>query len=152
MTNSNRLLTKDSKPSKVLIVAFLITAFAGFLDAAYLAVKHYQGKIPPCSILHGCEKVTTSQYAVLFGVPLALIGAIYYLIVVILTIAYFDAKKEKIINVAAGLTIVGFLASAYFVYLQLFAIKAICLYCMASALASTVLFVLGIIILKRGRH
>ena len=134
---------------KLLVAIFLIASLLGFLDTTYLAVKHYAGTSLNCSVLFGdCEKVTTSKYSMVAGVPLALIGAIYYFTIFILSVAYLDTKHKKIIIIASYLTATGFLASVYFVFLQLFIIKAICPYCMVSAMLSTVLFINGIIMLK----
>ena len=134
---------------KLLLAVFLIASLLGFLDTTYLTVKHYTGSSLNCSVLFGdCEKVTTSKYSMLAGVPLALIGAIYYFTIFILSVAYLDTKREKTIIIASYLTATGFLASAYFVFLQLFIIKAICPYCMVSAILATILFINGVIVLK----
>lgn len=134
------------KIPKWIIAAFFITALIGFADAAFLTIEHYRGVVPPCSIISGCEKVTTSVYSEIFGIPLALFGAIYYFTLLVLIIAYFDIKKGIILKIASLITPIGFLASLYFVYLQLFVIQAVCLYCMISAAASVILFILGIMI------
>ena len=131
------------------VIAFTVFSLIGFLDATFLTIEHYRGVVPPCSVLKGCEQVTTSQYATVGPVPLALLGAIFYGVLFFLTIAYFDTKKEMILRLAAGLTAIGFLASLYFVYLQFFVIKAVCLYCMISAASSFLLFFVSIFILRK---
>ena len=149
MTNLNSsLMMPLPKIHRGVIIAFFAAALIGFIDAAYLTFEHFLGRVPPCSILHGCEKVTTSPYAEVFGIPLALFGAIYYFTLLVLIIAHFDLRKGIILKLAALITPVGFLSSLYFIYLQLFVIKAICLYCMISAAASIALFILGMIILR----
>ena len=130
---------------KIIAILFCILSAIGLLDATYLTVKHYLGGIPPCT-LRGCEVVLTSAYNTIAGVPVALLGVLYYVTILLLSLAYLVSKKEAILRYAAHLTPAGFLASAYFVYLQLFVIKAICLYCMASAATSTLLFILGVYI------
>lgn len=153
MTNLETLLNKPSTQiPKWLIWLFVLFSFAGFLDATYLAVKHYLGTPINCSIFAGCEKVATSQYATLWSIPIALLGAIYYLFIFVSVVAYLDTKKERIMYSIARFTLIGFLASLWFLYLQLFVIKAICLYCVVSAFTSTVLFILGIILLKLRRQ
>ncbi|MEK7487729.1 MAG: vitamin K epoxide reductase family protein [Patescibacteria group bacterium] len=127
---------------KITAILFCIVSAIGLLDATYLTVKHYLGGIPPCT-LRGCEVVLTSAYNTIAGIPVALLGALYYATIFILSLAYIISKKEVVIRRASYLTPVGFLASVYFVYLQLFVINAICLYCMASAATSTLLFILG---------
>lgn len=131
-----------------IIASFLIVSVLGFVDATYLTVKQYSGTPLECSIFKGCEKVTTSRYATILGVPLALLGAVYYLAIFLSLIAYLDIRREEILSFMARFTIVGLLASAWFVYLQLFVIQAICPYCMVSAIASTILFLLGMLVLK----
>ena len=152
MTNLETSLNKPSKPTnKWLVGLFLFFSFAGFLDASYLAVKHYLGTPVNCSIFAGCEKVTTSPYSAIGGIPVALLGAIYYIIIFLLVIAYLDTKKERILYFTALLTPIGFLFSLWFLYLQLFVIKAICIYCVFSAFTSTMLFILGMIFLKANK-
>jgi len=119
---------------------FGLVALAGFFDATYLAIKHFEGLAPNCSILNGCEVVTTSSYSVIFGVPVALMGSVYYLTVLLLTVAYLDSPKRWKLDSAAVVVCFGLLATVWFVYLQLFVIHALCLYCMFSALTTTTLF------------
>ncbi|MDO8626129.1 MAG: vitamin K epoxide reductase family protein [Candidatus Magasanikbacteria bacterium] len=133
---------------QLLGIIFLLVSFLGFLDASYLAVEHYRGVVPPCSVIVGCELVTTSKYALIFKIPVALLGAIYYLAVLILSVAYLESQNKKWLTAAAILTPLGFLASAWFVYLQLYVIKAVCIYCVGSALTSTILFILGVVELR----
>lgn len=126
----------------------------GFADATYLAIKHYRNLSISCGILGGnCEKVTSSQYATIGDVPLALVGTFYYLIIFVLILLYLKFSREEIFDLIARFTIVGFLASLWLTYLQLFVIKAICTYCLISALAATTLFILGLFHIRlKGRE
>lgn len=117
-------------------IAFLIIALVGLLDSLYLTFF----RPVSCSLGH-CDLVLSSPYAILFGMPLGILGIIYYGIILALSL---DKIKR-----AALLTPIGFIASAYFVFLQLFIIKAICWYCMLSALSSALLFILGLWVLLR---
>jgi uncharacterized membrane protein len=128
------------------IIEFLMVSFFGFLDATYLTAQHYLGTIPPCVIATGCETVLTSEHNTIGGIPVALLGAIYYFVLFLLAALSLDMKRG-IIRFAVLLTPFGFLASLYFVYLQLFVIKEICFYCMVSAATSTALFILGLLVI-----
>jgi len=120
----------------------------GFLDAAWLTVAHYL-KVPiPCGVVQGCDIVTTSAYSEIAGVPVALLGALYYLAIVVMAIIALEKHSSKILRLVSYFTWSGLLASAYFVFIQLFILKAICLWCMGSALTSTTLFVLGLFVIK----
>ena len=134
---------------KTLKILFLVISIVGFLDAAYLSVKYFQGEPPVCTLLNGCDVVTGSKYAAIWGIPIALLGAFYYLTIFILTVIYLDTKKEKFIKFAARITPLGFLFSLWLVYLQIFTLEALCLYCIISAISSTALLVIGLLILYR---
>jgi uncharacterized membrane protein len=133
---------------KRIILALVVISFIGFLDATYITAKHYLGDIPPCGLTGECEAVLTSQYATVFNIPVALSGAIYYLFIFLLLIAYVDTKNNRLIFVISSITLIGFLVSLWFVYLQLFVIKAICIYCISSAVICTILFFTGLFMLK----
>jgi len=122
---------------------FALVAFAGFADATFLAIEHFFGAVPPCTVVAGCEAVTRSAYATLGGVPVAVLGSAYYFAMLIAALLFLNQGEAVLMRAAAWLTIVGMVASLYFVSLQLFVIDAICLYCMVSAVTSGALFVLS---------
>ena len=126
--------------SNFVIVFFAIVSLVGMADTIYVTINHYKGVIPPCTLLNGCETVLTSKYSEIFGVPIALIGALFYSTVFLSALAYLKTKNNKIIIVFLVLTALAFLMSLFFVYLQFFVIKAVCEYCLTSAAASTILF------------
>lgn len=152
MTNLSISSNKRSKrvPKSFLALA-LIVSFVGFSDAAYLTFEHYRGEVVPCDLTGGCETVLTSSYATVLGIPVSLVGALYYLVLFFAAIVFASSGDKRIAAAASWLTLAGFGASIYFVYLQLFVLEAICLYCMTSAASSTVLFVLGFIFLRNRR-
>lgn len=139
---------------KVLGIIILVVAFLGFLDASYLSIEHYMGKVVECSgsFFNDCGTVTTSTYSKILGIPVAYLGALYYLSFVILGIAMLDTKKLWLAKYAGIFSIAGLLASIYFVSLQAFVLDAFCLYCMVSATTSTILFILGMRMLQLVRR
>lgn len=143
---------------KWLPLTFSLVSAVGFTDALFLTLKHYEGLKIGCIGFNGCDKVTASAYATIGNIPVALFGLFYYLVILALAITYFVFKNKKkalagqIFDVMIRLTLVGFLASLWFVYLQLFVIQAICTYCMISALTSTTLFALGTFALYKYRN
>ncbi len=119
---------------------FVFLSFLGFITAFYLTVEHYRGLPVNCIVLSGCDKVLSSSYSEVFDVPLALFGVIYYFFVFSASLFFLFGHSKKFLAAALLVTPVGFLASVWFVILQLFIIKAICFYCMVSAFLSTTLF------------
>lgn len=137
------LPTPSTKIPNYFVYGLIVFSGLGFLDATYLTVKHYLGTSLACAFFTGCEQVTTSVYSTVAGIPVALLGAVYYLVVCLLIIAYLDTRRGILVAWAAKLTAVGLAASAVFVFLQIFVIHELCFYCLASAVSSTVLFILG---------
>jgi uncharacterized membrane protein len=137
---------------KWILIAFVLISFVGFLDASYLTANHYGQVELSCSITSGCEAVTTSEYSKIFGVPVALGGILYYLSILLLSLLYLDHKTKFFKKLVPPLTVVGFLFSAYFVYLQLFVIGAICQYCVLSAINATLLLALSGFVKCKPRH
>lgn len=127
---------------------FLILSILGILDSGYLTYEHYQKVIPPCTVNHlfpflsDCGKVLQSQYALILNTPVALIGLIYYSILffVILFGIIFHKKFLRIWILLQSTG--GMLASLYFMYLQIFVIGSICIYCTTSAIISFIFFIL----------
>lgn len=130
-----------------MLLIFLFIGFVGFADAAYLTATHYAGTNAACGVLVGCEKVLASAYSVFAGLPVALLGAAYYLFLIALLLAYLATKQKRFLLIAVGITPIGFSASLWFLYLQIFVIKAFCFYCLISALTSTLLLIIGLYIL-----
>ena len=133
-------------------LVFLVLSLIGFADATFLTVEHYRGVLVPCSLIEGCEKVLTSDYAEIGGLPVAFIGSIYYLAIFLLTFLFLTRGQKRLLLAAGRLAVLGFIVSLGFVFLQLFVIKAVCLYCLASAVISTTLFVLFLILIKSKRQ
>lgn len=118
----------------------VILAFVGFADATYLTAEHFLGGVPVCVITKGCDTVLTSRYSMIGPIPVALVGALYYLVVFLLSLSNLDAKSQRPLQLITVLTGLGFLASAGFLYLQVAVIQALCIYCLTSAGTSTLLF------------
>lgn len=116
-------------------LALLIVSFIGFLDAAYLTIEHFQNRIPPCSINSGCETVLTSSYATVAGVPVALLGALFYMSVFFMVISHQTRWLKTIVTVA-------FIVSLVLLALQAFVIGAFCYYCLGSLVTSTLLCII----------
>jgi len=118
-----------------------VVALAGLGIAAYLTYVHYAGLQPLCLASGGCEKVQSSRYAELGGVPVAVLGLVGYVGI----LASLAVPGEPGLVAGALIALVGFGFSAYLTYLELVKIHAICQWCVASAVLMTVLAVLTVI-------
>lgn len=146
MKNLKNLLTiplQVPRLHKWIPIVLITLAFIGFSDAIYLTVEHFQNKIPPCAI-GGCESVLTSSYSQIIGMPVSLLGSIYYFILIILLFIFFDTKKEIFLRLHSIISVFGFIASISFMYIMIFIIKSFCPYCVISASVSIITFLIVI--------
>ena len=147
---------------KLDVIMMLISAI-GIFDSLYLVNEHYENS----GVCYGdsqsilgykidCGVVTTSEYSEILGVPVSLIGFFYYLTVFILvyTKSLLNIKLKQrnldfsINQVIFAIVTLGLIFSIYFVYLQLIVIELICIYCMLSAITTSVLLILAILLQK----
>ncbi len=135
-------MTTSPNSSRLNLIAKLglFLALVGLADTSYLTSKHFLGGTVPCSILNGCETVLNSTYSTIGGVPLALLGVIFYLVVAVSLVYFLTSGRAAIFSGLLIWTGLGFLTSLYLVWLQVAEIKSLCLYCLISAAISTVLF------------
>ncbi len=124
-------------------ILLLVVALIGFADATYLTIEHYSNKIPPCSI-GGCETVLTSPYSQFAGIPVSLMGSIYYFFIILMMFMYYDTKREIFLRLPMMLSVLGLISSLWFMAVMIFIIKAICPYCIVSALTSITIFVISV--------
>lgn len=123
-------------------IAMLVLSVLGVALASYLTYIHYSGAPPACTAGGACLKVQTSVWSRLDGVPVALIGLIGY---VAILISQLPGDREQLRLAALGMTTIGFGFSAYLTYRELFTLHTLCEECAASAVIMTVLFVLAAI-------
>jgi uncharacterized membrane protein len=118
--------------------AAIALAVAGIGIAGYLTYVHYAGVESVCAIAHGCEKVQTSEWSKLAGIPVAVLGLLGY--VGILAALLRDGEEGRFAAVA--LAWVGLAFSGYLTYREIWTIDAICIWCVASAV--TLAFLTGL--------
>jgi uncharacterized membrane protein len=116
-------------------------ALLGLAISAYLTWVHYAGVEPICTGVSDCERVQTSEYAELAGIPVAVVGLVGYA-------ALFVSLRLRVeVTVLLAYIAVGF--SAYLTWAELFEIDAICQWCVASALVSVAIAVLATLLALR---
>jgi uncharacterized membrane protein len=118
----------------------------GIFVAGYLSVKRFTGGNLACTRWAECDIVNNSVYAKMYGVPVAFIGLAGYLLLLGLAVAALETSGPWRRRLLAGnliLALGGVVFSAYLTYLELFVIKALCSWCVASAIVITVLAIVG---------
>ena len=113
-------------------------AAVGFVVAGYLGVTKLGGDSPLfCTAGGGCDIVQSSRYAIFFGLPTALWGAALYAAIGGLALMGLGARRWMYIFLLA---VAGVSFSGYLTYLQLFEIRAVCGYCVLSAVIAIAIF------------
>ena len=115
-----------------------VLAAVGLAVSIYLASVKLAGALPVCGPLKGCEDVALSQYSEILGIPVALFGAGFSALVLVLALAWWRAGDRRALLASYGLGLFGILFVAYLTYLELFVIHAVCVWCVAYALTVVV--------------
>lgn len=110
-----------------------VLAAAGVAIAAYLTWQHVAGQIPPCGPVRGCETVLTSRYAEIAGIPVSLAGALVSVVTLAGALAWWLRAERRGLVVAYLAGLASIAALAYFTFLELFVIHAVCAWCVTYA-------------------
>jgi uncharacterized membrane protein len=121
--------------------AIAALAMLGLAISAYLTWVHYAGIEPVCSSISDCERVQSSDYAELAGIPVAVLGVVGY--------AALLVSLRGPVELTVLLAYIALMFSAYLTWAELFRIDAICQWCVASAVASLAIAVLVTLVALR---
>jgi uncharacterized membrane protein len=122
-----------------------LLCLAGIAVASYLTYAHYTtAKALACSDkgLIDCAKVTTSSYSRIFGVPVSVGGLAYFVVMAGLCSPWAWKSSNRLVRglrLAAGGA--GVAMIVWLVYVELFRLDAICLYCTAIHVITVLLFI-----------
>lgn len=122
---------------------------AGLLIASYLAIVELGGGVPACGPIKGCEEVALSEYSRIGGVPVAVYGVGLSLLLLTLAVAWWRTDYYGLLLAHYGLSLAGVIFEAYFLYLQVAVIKAVCVWCTTYGLSLILRFVIAFIVWLR---
>ena len=122
----------------------------GLAIAAYLSVVELQGGVPVCGPIKGCEEVARSEYSRIAGIPVAVFGVGLSLVLLTLALAWWKTDLYGLLLAHYGLSLAGVLFEVYFLYLQVFVIGAVCIWCTSYGLSLIARFVIALIVWVRG--
>jgi uncharacterized membrane protein/thiol-disulfide isomerase/thioredoxin len=120
-------------------------AIIGLGLALYLSYVEVAQVEAFCGPVGECNIVQASSYAQIMGIPVAVLGALSYIAIVVLWIGQrILPQRLSAISFLSLLVItaLGTLFSIYLTMIELFAIKAICAWCVSSAVVTTLLLIL----------
>jgi uncharacterized membrane protein len=131
---------------KILIALAVI----GLADSLYLTwIKVMEDGI--CQVSSGCEVVNTSPFASIAGIPIAAIGAGAYItmLLVLLLEPRLELFEVNSPTIVFGLSLIGVLYSAYLTYLEIYVIRAICPFCVVSAVVLVAMLIVSALRLRQ---
>ena len=127
---------------------FLVFILIGLGVAGYLAYVETQVVPAVCGPVGDCNAVQSSPYAYVFGwLPVGVLGVFGYLAILAAwgwTQLSHDRLSRYIHILIFGMTLFGVLFSLYLTILEPFVIKAVCMWCVSSAIIMTLLYLLSL--------
>lgn len=127
---------------KALGIISLVLSIAGIAVAGYLTYVHYNVGALVCGV-GDCEIVQSSKYSQMFGIPIAIFGLLMYLAILALIIVRYTMEEWSDLASTGILVllIAGTIYAAYLTYLELEVIRAICQWCVISAILTVLLLI-----------
>ncbi len=141
---------KEVRQGEPTWTASIVLAVIGLVDAIYLTWIKLANAAASCGGIGDCETVNNSRFAAVGVVPVALIGAAGYLLILLLLVIDRPGgePKEAVRFALFGVTLAGTVYSAYLTYLEFFVLHAVCPFCVLSALVMVGLFGLSLVRLR----
>jgi len=121
----------------------------GLLVAGYLSVVELGGGVPYCGPLKGCETVATSPYAWIGPIPVAVFGVLLSVVLLSLAVAWWRTDIYGLLIAHYALSLVGVVFDAYFLYLQVFVIQAVCIWCVTYEVSLLLRFLIALYVWYR---
>ena len=129
-------------------VILIFVAFAGFLLASHIFRKKRVKQPMVCPLNSNCEAVINSRFSTLLGIPLEIIGMLYYAITALsygLFLILPNIITTQLTFITLVITTFAFLFSLYLTFIQAFAIKEWCVWCLTSAFFCTIIFTMTLL-------
>ena len=107
--------------------------------AAYLTYSHWADRPTVCGGVGECELVQTSEYSDIAGVPVALLGLLYFVAMAFVALTriwrvkWMPDDPEWVRPAILSMALAATAFVAYLTYVELFVLEAICIWCVALA-------------------
>ena len=119
----------------------------GLLVSIYMTIYKITSNDNMCVGSKDCSVVNASKYSEVNGIPVAVVGAIGY--TVLLGILWLERKtgfiKDNGSLIFFGISLIGFLFTLWLIYVEVALLKAYCPFCLASQASMTLIFILSVI-------
>ena len=126
-------------------IASLLLSIYGLGASIYLTITHFQPKALACvsNSTFNCEKVTQSPQSEIFGIPVAMLGLVFFVPMILLCLPAAWLSADRRIHLARlALSVTGVGMIIYLISAELFVIKAICIWCSSVHITTLILFII----------
>lgn len=124
-------------------LVIIVLTVLGIFVAGYLTWSHFSGEPIYCGGSDSCDLVNSSRFAYLGPIPVALIGLIGYLTVLVLSlIPPQEDRQWPALLIFAG-ALIGAMLQWYLFYIEVAVLQAICYWCVTSQALITLIFLLA---------
>jgi uncharacterized membrane protein len=120
--------------SSLTSIAISALSIVGVGISSYLSYTHWVAIAPYCAGATDCEVVLTSRYAYIGPIPVAILGLAMYLALMILSGGWLLKQIRWLPLTIVTIAIMGTLYSAYLTYVSAIILRALCPWCLASAI------------------
>jgi len=139
-------MNKQDKNLKIISGIGSGLSLLGLADSTYLTIAHYTTPTilacPETKFIN-CARVTTSQYSTFHGIPIVFFGLIFFVLMLGLQLPRLWKNNSLFIwRSRLALSILGLIAVFGLVYIELYKLHAICLYCTGVHVITFLVFVL----------
>lgn len=126
----------------------VVAALTGFGITLYIRQKKQTHGPMVCPLGSDCHAVIKSEYSKFFGIPVELMGMVYYLIAALtysLLAIFTPQALGSVSTLTLGVSFMAFIFSLYLIFIQAFTLKQWCTWCLGSASICTAIFFLSLL-------
>lgn len=127
-------------------ILIIFAAFGGFLLAFHIHHKKTMQENMVCPLQFRCDVVIYSDYSRIFGIPVELLGMLYYGMVAIAYGIFLAMPYWSLPGIVAAVLIASaaaFIFSLYLTFVQAIILRQWCSWCLMSAALCTFIFLLA---------
>lgn len=134
------------------LLAIAILSVLAIINAGYLTYRAYEiniwtAKAGICDInrVASCTNVLASPYSKIGGIPIPTIALVVYPIILLIAILGIYGVIQKPFHILAAMATGGIMLNGYFIYREIFDIRAYCILCLLCTAIIITIFTLSVI-------